>query len=784
MTSTGGWSDRAMRFEPAPEKYVIEGRLGRGGMGDVFLTADKDLGRNVAMKVLRDDLDHAPISEFVAEAQATSQLDHPGIPPVYDIGLAQDGRVYFTMKLLRGKSLAEVIQSLSRQEDAVCQEFTLHRLVTILERIAETLHFAHERGVIHRDIKPANIMLGDYGEVYVVDWGLARVIEPDADKIKTHRTERGVETMSGVIKGTLCYMSPEQAQGESDTLDRRTDVFALGGLLYEILSLRRPYSPNMKNLYARVASADVPEVETRNPERNVPPVLARISRHAMAELQEDRYASAAEFGQALRAWMDGSAGRLQRQREAQRLIEQGEGVFRNYLQVKARLTEAQASAHRAEGETERWQPIAAKRSLFEARRLVKTLRTEETVAFGDATRLFELALIQDAESEKARAALAELWTARLCEAEQTGDEPGAALAQIMAERYDPRRRSPLLRGEGSLSLGTEPADVPITLYRYYDSDGILVAKHGQHFDSAPAEPLLLSMGSYVCAIKEPGYAEVRCPIRIPRSGTWRSTIRMRRTEEVGDFVYVPRGPFLYGEDSEERVIDYDYAIAPHPVTFGEYTEFLMALEAAGRGEEAIGRLPSTRQHGACLVRENDGSYRPHAILAMGGQADGTPLPRGAKGEKLAARLPVVGVTQEDAWAYCAWKARETGREWRLPTEAEWEKAARGVDGRAFPWGDLADDSLAKCRNSRRGKAKLEAIGSFPTAKSVYGMRDAVGLVWNWTSSVHEDGGFVLRGGSWGGDIEMASCTNRYVRAAGRRSPFVGFRCARTLADSE
>ncbi len=146
-------------FTPAAQKYETEASIGQGGMGEVLLVSDRDLMRQVAMKVLREEVagSKAHRLKFVAEAQATSQLEHPGIPPVHDIGITPEGRVYFTMKLVRGRTLGEVVKDLVLGARAVRREYTLHKLVSILEKITETLHFAHERGVIHRDLKPENI---------------------------------------------------------------------------------------------------------------------------------------------------------------------------------------------------------------------------------------------------------------------------------------------------------------------------------------------------------------------------------------------------------------------------------------------------------------------------------------------------------------------------------------------------------------------------------------------------------------------------------------------------
>jgi len=246
-------------FVPAQEKYAVEAPIGRGGMGEVFLVMDRDLRRQVAMKILRPDVATGREARlhFLAEAQATSQLEHPGIPPVHDIGVAKDGRIYFTMKLVRGRTLREIVHDLLLKRREVQVEYTLHKLVTILERICETMHFAHERGVIHRDLKPENVMLGDYGEVHVMDWGLAKVEgvpDSDLEGVETARTAEGNDTLHGTILGTPAYMSPEQALGEP--LDRRTDIYAVGCVLYEVLTLQPAFDFSSSETLHKVAAGE------------------------------------------------------------------------------------------------------------------------------------------------------------------------------------------------------------------------------------------------------------------------------------------------------------------------------------------------------------------------------------------------------------------------------------------------------------------------------------------------------------------------------------------------
>ena len=158
-------------------RYSVEAAIGKGGMGEVLLVEDRDLRREVAMKLIHEQRRQTSAERlrFLAEAQATSQLEHPGIPPVHDIGVTPEGRMFFTMKLVRGRTLREVLHDLLLGSAAARREYTLHKLVSILERVTEALHFAHAKGVVHRDLKPENLMLGEYGEVHVVDWGIAKV---------------------------------------------------------------------------------------------------------------------------------------------------------------------------------------------------------------------------------------------------------------------------------------------------------------------------------------------------------------------------------------------------------------------------------------------------------------------------------------------------------------------------------------------------------------------------------------------------------------------------------
>ncbi|MHC4729884.1 MAG: bifunctional serine/threonine-protein kinase/formylglycine-generating enzyme family protein [Planctomycetota bacterium] len=805
--------ESAAAFVPSQDKFVVENSIGRGGMGEVFLVSDKDLRRQVAMKVLRPDmgLGREPRLHFVAEAQATSQLEHPGIPPVHDIGVTGDGRPYFTMKLVRGRTLAEVLRDLVLKRREVQREYTLHRLVTILERIAETLHFSHERGVIHRDLKPENIMLGDYGEVHLVDWGLARVRGDSAEygRVETARTEAGLETQYGEVKGTLLYMSPEQARGETETLDGRTDIYALGCVLYEVLTLHPAFDPHDKELFAKVQAGDCPDIERRDPRRHVPPALARIGRAAMAKGREDRYESARELADALRTWLDGTSEKERRREEARKLVKKGQNSAKEYELFKGFLAEAEATVEAETAKYEGWQPVAEKQSLLEARKHAEALRIRAASAFAATTHSFNAALAVEEENAVALQALATLWKGRLIEAEQSGDEEEAAHARAMTTRcssglsvllasggpqiyfgehppvskefedlsaYAENLRA-FLRGNGSLTLVSHPPGAEARLYRYDESEeGVLVAEGEQVLGQTPLGPVDLKMGSYLCILRKEGFRDTRYPVHITRGRQWKGEVKLRTDEEIGErFVYVPGGPFIYGEGRATRTVELpDFAIAKYPVTFREYGEFLDTLD----DQEARERCAHTENE-TYVEQGETGGWQPKADLL---DDDIRALYRKRYGEGFELRLPVYGVSWDDAVAYCRWKTKTTGQEWRLPTEQEREKAARGVDGRTFAWGDLADASLGKCRDSRPENSQPEPVGAFPTAASVYGMGDASGGLMDWTDSWFDDRRSlrVLRGGSWIDSVALLRCSDRYAVGPRHRLSAVGFRCARSL----
>lgn len=308
--------DTLRRALKRPLSHVMP--IGEGGMGTVDMVRDHALERHTVVKRIHDDLldDGATLTMFVREAQITGQLEHPNIVPVHELGLEGDSVPFFTMKLVEGSTLDAMVKAMPPGPIA---HGRLLDLVDAVIKVSDALSFAHSRGVIHCDLKPSNVMLGEFGQVYLMDWGIARrlgepIVEPTraSEPAEGGRARTGVggkptgsnAISAGALVGTPTHMAPEQALGALERLDERTDVFALGGLLYSILARTAPYVAD--NVWASIAKAQAAAhtpLGTAAP--HTPRGLVRIVEKAMMLAPEDRYPSVAAMREELVAFVRG-----------------------------------------------------------------------------------------------------------------------------------------------------------------------------------------------------------------------------------------------------------------------------------------------------------------------------------------------------------------------------------------------------------------------------------------------------------------------------------------------
>ena len=305
--------ERTLASQTQVGRYPVLGVLGSGGMGEVLHVRDPELNRDVALKLIRAEaMSERAVQKFVLEAQVTGQLQHPNIVPLHELGRDDAGRLYFTLKKVDGRTL----EAMLADERAAGTRWSdgEARRIEIMIKICDALSYAHARGVIHRDLKPANAMVGAFGEVLVMDWGLAKLAgQPDLaapgvvlDLRCVASQEVPLATLDGTLCGTPAYMAPEQAEGAMDRIDERTDVYALGAILYEMLTLEPPATgATAWAVVAKVVVGDIPPPRTRAPRRGIPAELEAVVVRAMALAPEDRYASVADLAADLRAYVDG-----------------------------------------------------------------------------------------------------------------------------------------------------------------------------------------------------------------------------------------------------------------------------------------------------------------------------------------------------------------------------------------------------------------------------------------------------------------------------------------------
>ena len=321
------------------DRYQIQGEIARGGMGAILKGRDPELGRDLAIKVLLDEHRDKPavIQRFVEEAQIGGQLQHPGIVPVYDLDVFKDQRPFFTMKLVKGKTLAALLS----ERKSLTEDRT--RFLGIFEQVCQTMAYAHSRSVIHRDLKPSNVMVGAFGEVQVMDWGLAKVLSEggvaDEKRANDNRTNlsiiqtirslgsdtpagwessAGSHTQMGSVMGTPAYMAPEQALGEIDRLDQRSDVFGLGAILCEILTGHPPYTgEDHIDVFRKASRAKLNECFERleSVGSNGPEVdgdLVQLVRNCLEAEPDDRVRDAGELSERVTSYLESVEQRLRR----------------------------------------------------------------------------------------------------------------------------------------------------------------------------------------------------------------------------------------------------------------------------------------------------------------------------------------------------------------------------------------------------------------------------------------------------------------------------------------
>ena len=731
-------------------RYRLVRVVGEGGMGRVYLALDGDLNREVALKTIREGKDHL-LPQFIEEAQILGQLEHPNIVPIHELAVTPgDGRAYCTMRFVRGHTLADVLGRLRMGDPAVVAAYSLGRLVQIFIQITQAVGFAHDKGVAHCDLKPGNVMLGAHGEVQVLDWGLAQLIGRPAPA-----------GQGPVIAGTPGYMSPEQTTGAPATA--RSDVFTLGVILYELLTLSRPFTGADVQAVIHATRHDAPRPPREvAPDRPIPLALENTCLAALDKDPGRRPGSAHAVAAAVQDWFDAETDRSKRHALAEaRALDGGAGLarYRRQLAENARLEREAAELASA---FKPWQPVEEKAALHAAEDRLAEGRARLAQLASDVVGTLGEALAFEPENATARGLLADWYWDRFREAEAEGRHADRDYFGALVARYHDGKYARELLGEGTLTLVTDPPGAAAVLWELVEDRLRLVPSNPRPLGRTPLAAVPLSMGSYLVELTTPGRPAVRYPVFISRNRDWNGAVTLPAAAGVPDgFCFVPGGPFIQGGDDATRgwclpraeTWVEDVCIATHPVTMGEYLEFLNDLARTDM-PAALKRSPRMLGTEAPLLR----------VTESGGLA----MPDvDEEGDRWDARMPAVMVSWHDAVAYCEWRSRRDGRAYRLPSEAEWEKAARGVDGRWYPWGNRFDASFCNLLESRQGRPSIATVDEFPLDESIYGVRGLAGNTQDWVGEIKQRGegararaSATLRGGHWAGQPVSARCAYR------------------------
>jgi serine/threonine protein kinase len=696
-------------------EYTLVKEIARGGMGQIYFGEDPQLERQVAVKV-------SSISEggedprFTKEAKVLALLAHPNIVPIHTLGVDGQGRPFYSMKLVKGRTLQAVLNALKDGNTEATKEYTQAALLTIFRKVCDAMAFAHAKGILHRDLKPENIMVGEYGEVLVMDWGLAKILgERDAaGAVKAAATDTGDYgmTLEGEVMGTPQYMSPEQAEGRVAELDTRSDIYSLGGILYAILTLRPPVGGStLAEVLGNVKSGVLSPMGTAirmakgiggRPEPMtvaVPAALQSVTLKAMATDRSKRYASVELFAEDIESYQNGFATSAE-----------AAGVLR-----RARL----------------W--VARNRGVAAAAGVLLVLLGKVVVDGQRASRAI-----------RRLSASAPVFAARAQELLKDGDFNGALEAAENAVDLEPANGSNHMVRGNALQVLMRLEEAKKAYERALATGGAEGAQEGLQLTEA-----------VLAAVVKDGEANAKAALYEGLSASGRQMEALAFGKGMGNFWKERKQDLSVIPELVKRL---EGKLLPVPGTEvllsrTEFTvgEWKLYLKAEG--------LPDWQQPDREWTQTDE--------------------------------HPVVKVNWNQAVKLCEWLSKVSGKEWRLPTNAEWDAA---VGTSTYPWGDyyppkwddgnygaLANGQFDRNRVGIDGVLGTAPVGSFKP--NALGFLDLGGNVWEWMIDGPDEktGLPVLRGGGHLAHEKFTTVQDRFIIKGADIFGQAGFRVACKLS---
>lgn len=766
------------------ERYSLGEILGRAAAVVMVGARDRVLDREVVLHTVDDGVIASPEArdQFCTTARQLAKLRHPGILPVYDLGTLPDGRPFMTTAPELGAGLDEAVEGLHEGRGSAVQ------LVSAVRDAARALAHAHALGVLHGDLDPESIRLGSDGVVVLADWGVG-----------------------GPRAGHPAYWAPEVAHAAGHHASQPSDIYALGAALYLVLTGAAPYEGSAEAVPEAVRTSAPPDAAERVAHVPRPGALLDVCRTAMAREPSERFGSAQALADALTGWIE---RRAQRDRARARVAE-ADALVPKLTSLRAWAGEREQLGAAVLDQASPVGPLADKEPGWALLEEGEALRHEAQLVEATIEQRLCAAVAADPALPEAHEMMASLWRSRHAAAEASGQREALVIAEAHLRAHT-QALPPLsqskgallqyLEGHGALTLHCSPR-AQVSIQRLEAHQRRLVAGPEQALGSTPLVGSPIPMGTYLLHLRAEGCASVTVPVRVSRGEhvvvrppgvAEPAVVALPPACEIGEHeVVVSAGWFEAGGDPEalnglpaQRVWVDGFVIRERPVTHREFLAFVEQVRCTEGLSAALRHAPKDpgptgENRRVVYDQESDGR------LCLGSTSEGDPIQPD---------WPVTFVTCHAARAYAAWVAEQSGLSWRLPSELEWEKAARGADARVYPWGNHHDPGFA-IGLAGRDPVLPASVDSAPIDVSPYGVRGLGGNAQDWCidrfeelgpavvdgraritpAPEHDDAWHVIRGGGFAVDSVWARCASRGRRQAITRGRSLGFRLARSLS---